>query len=203
MFEKKIFLTRYFFILFPLIGVLIMFGCQSNSGPNIINGDFEAAPEQYGNPNSWFATRVPQTKEYVNFAWDSKEHHSGSYSVSIAIDSTHPQDEIAYNWTCTLTDFIIDKQYLISGWIKTRNLNQTAWIVVQCLNAEKKMIGYATTQRDYQIKGINDWTLAKTNFTVPEGTKEVRIRMGISSPKNNGGEVWFDDIKFEEVKKAT
>ena len=37
----------------------------------------------------------------------------------------------------------------------------------------------------------------KTDFTVPEDTKEVRIRIGISSPENNGGQVWFDDIKIE------
>ncbi|MBC8179645.1 hypothetical protein H8E88_00835 [candidate division KSB1 bacterium] len=197
MLDKKSFFARYYFILFPLIGMLIMFSCQSNSGQNNFNGDFEVNPEQYGDPNGWFATRVPQTKEYVHFAWDSTENHSGSYSVSIAIDSTHPQDPIAYNWTRTFADFIIDKQYSISGWIKTMNLNETAWIVVQCWDENQKIIGFSTNQNSHPVQGTTDWTLVKTDFTVPDGTKEVRIRAGITSPKNNGGKVWFDDIKIE------
>ncbi len=197
MLQKKSFIARYLITLFSLISVLILFACQSNRVPNIINGDFEVNPEQYGNPNSWFATRLPQTKEFVHFAWDSTEHHSGSYSVSIAIDSTHPQDQIAYNWTCTFTDFIIDKPYSISGWIKTMNLTETAWIVVQCWDENQKMIGFSTNQNSIAVQGTTDWTLVKTDFTVPDGTKEVRIRAGIASPKNNGGKVWFDDIKIE------
>lgn len=194
--KKKLF-TRYFFILFSLISTLLMLGCQTNSVQNNFNGGFEVNPEQYGNPDGWFATRVPQTIEYVHFAWDSTEHHIGSYSVSIAIDSTHPQDLIAYNWTRIFADFKVDKQYSISGWIKTLNLNETAWIVVQCWDENQKIIGFSSNQYSQPVQGTTDWTLVKTDFTVPDGTKEVRIRAGIASPKNIGGKVWFDDIKIE------
>ena len=197
MLNKKCIVPKFLFSSIFLTILISIFGCQNTSEQNNFNSDFEVNPEQYGNPNAWFATRIPQTKEYVHFAWDSTEHHSGSYSVSIAIDSTHSQDLIAYNWTRTFADFIIDKQYSISGWIKTMNLNETAWIVVQCWNAEKKMIGFATTQNSHPVQGTTDWTLVKTDFTVPDGTKEVRIRAGIASLKNNGGKVWFDDIKIE------
>lgn len=58
------------------------------------------------------------------------------------------------------------------------------------------MVGFETTQSDYQIKGTSDWTFARTAITVPEGTSMVRVRIGIGSLDNQGGKVWFDDIKI-------
>jgi hypothetical protein len=193
MLDKKNLFAQYYFILIPLVSMIIISGCQKNSVQNSFNGDYEVNPEQ----NGWFATRVPQTKDFVKFAWDSNEHHSGKYSVSISIDSIHPQDVIAYNWTRTYDNFTIGKKYSISGWIKTLNCKETAWIVVQCWDDSNKIIGFATNQHSHPVRGTTSWTLVKTDFTVPDGTKAVRIRAGIASPKNNGGKVWFDDIQIE------
>jgi hypothetical protein len=166
-------------------------------GQKNFNGGFEIKSLFNNEPVSWFATRVPQTKDFVVFAWDSTEHHSGSYSVSIAIDSTHPQDDVYYNWTRNFEDFEIGKKYSISGWIKTENLKRPPSILVQCWDESNNMKGFFTTQKEYPIKGNMDWTLVKTDFIVPEGTATVTIRAGIQAPVNNGGKVWFDDIKIE------
>ncbi|MCX6173685.1 MAG: hypothetical protein NTZ27_02910 [Ignavibacteriales bacterium] len=166
-------------------------------GQKNFNGGFEIKSLFKNEPVSWFATRVPQTKDFVVFAWDSTEHHSGSYSVSITIDSTHPQDEVYYNWTRNFENFEIGKKYSISGWIKTENLKRPPSILVQCWDESNNMKGFFTTQKEYPIKGNKDWTLVKTDFIVPEGTATVTIRAGISAPVNNGGKVWFDDIKIE------
>ncbi len=187
------------FMLFRLVIVIGLILCVSkiSLGQKNFNGGFEIKSLLQNEPVSWFATRVSQTKDFVVFAWDSTEYHTGSHSVSIAIDSAHSQDIIAYNWTRTFDDFTIGKKYSLTGWIKTLNCKELAWIVVQCWDENYKMIGFSTTQQTYQIKGTTNWTEVKTDFTVPEGTKEVRIRAGIASPKNNGGKVWFDDIKIE------
>ena len=184
-------------MLLLLTGLLVVLGCQSKSAGSDLNGGFEINPDQYGNPNSWFATRIPKTSEYVKFEWDSTMSHSGSFSVSLAIDSTHPQDQIAYNWTRLVDNFKIGEEYTISGWIKTEDLTQTAWIVIQCWDANRNLIGFATNQNSQPVKGTSDWTLVETDFTVPDGTEQVRIRAGIASPINNGGKVWFDDISIE------
>lgn len=197
MLNTKIAFSRLLILLSFLTIAIIIIGCQRNSSQSNFNGGFEIKSEQSSEPNGWFATRVPQTKNFVNYAWDSTEHHSGSYSVSISIDSTHPQDVIAYNWTRTFENFTIGKKYSISGWVKTKNLKETAWIVVQCWNDNQKIIGFSSNQFSHPVQGTTDWTLVKSDFTVPEGTKEIRIRAGIASPKNNGGKVWFDDIKIE------
>lgn len=180
-----------------LLAVLMIIGCQVINGQDNFNGGFETKSLFKNEPVSWVATRLPQTKDFVVFEWDSTEHHSGKYSVSISINQNHPQDEVAYNWTRTLEELTIGKKYTISGWIKTQNCKETAWIVVQCWDDNKKIIGFATNQHSHPVKGTTDWTLVKSELTVPEGTKEVRIRIGIASPKDNGGKVWFDDIKID------
>ena len=197
MLSVKSIVSRFMFPQSFLIITLLLIGSQITMGQNNFNGGFEIKSLLQNEPVGWFATRVPQTKDYVVFAWDSTIHHSGSYSVSIAIDSTHSQDIIAYNWTRTFVEFTIGEIYSISGWVKTKNLKKSAFIVVQCWDTNSKMISFSTTQREYPIQGTNNWMLVKTDFTIPAGTKEVRVRAGISSPENNGGKVWFDDIKIE------
>lgn len=190
--NASLLLLFIFFITF-----IFSWGCQGTGTANDFNGGFEVKSPLRNEPAGWFATRVPQTKDFVTFVCDSREYHSGSHSVSIAIDSSHPQDVIAYNWTRTFADFTIGKKYSLSGWIKTKNLKRTAWIVVQCWDADRKIIGFATNQRSHPVLGTTGWTQVKYEFTVPDGTIEVRIRAGIASPQNNDGKVWFDDIKIE------
>ena len=185
------------FLFITCITSVFLLGCQDTGTSGYFNGDFEMKSPLKNEPAGWFATRVPQTKDFVTFAWDSTVYHSGSRSVSIAIDSSHPQDVIAYNWTRTFDDFTPGRNYSIIGWIKTKNLKRSAWIIVQCWNADHKIIGFSTNQRTHPVLGTNDWTRVKYDFTVPDSTALVRVRAGIASPQNNGGKVWFDDIRIE------
>ena len=180
-----------------MLAIIMLVGCQVISGQDNFNGGFETKSLFKNEPVSWFATRLPQTKDFVIFEWDSIEHHGGKYSVSISINQNHPQDQVAYNWTRTFEEFKVGQKYELSGWIKTKDIKETAWIVVQFWGENQKMIGLKTNQYSMPVKGTTDWTMVKYDFTVPEGTTEVRIRMGIASPKENGGKVWFDDIKIE------
>lgn len=176
---------------------IFLWGCQGTKASHEFNGGFEIKSPSNNEPAGWFARPDPHTKEFVAFMWDSTEHHSGSHSVSIAIDSSHPKNLIAYNWTRTFDDFTIGKKYSVSGWIKTENLKKSAWIVVQCRDADHKVIGFASNQKTHPVQGTNGWTQIKYDFTVPDCTVEVRLRAGIASPQDNGGKVWFDDIRIK------
>lgn len=104
-------------------------------------------------PSGWFATRLPDTVEHVVFAWDSTVAHSGTRSVSIEIKPSHPDRQVAYNWTRTV-GFTPGKEYEITGWIKTENLTEPPFIVAQCWDTTReKMLAFATTQTDYPLKG--------------------------------------------------
>jgi hypothetical protein len=143
---------------------------------------------------------LPHTKEFVTFKWDDDVVHSGKCSVSIAIAASHPDEAIHYNWTKVVPACQVGKSYELSGWVRAENLTSPAFIVAQCWDgAKSKMLGFATTQRDYPVTGTSDWTQVATVFTVPDGTGEVRIRAGMSAPENRGGRVWFDDIRVREL----
>lgn len=162
------------------------------------NGGFENSVNNYDQTIGWSPAFLPNTADYVNFIWGSDNKHSGQYSVSIYIKEDHPRkDTVAYNWTKPFKPFKEDQTYLLKGWIKTLNLKQPPFIVVQCWDSKSNMIGFNTSQNNYPFTGTNDWTEVRVEFTPPQNTNEVRLRLGIVAPFNNGGKVWFDDISIE------
>jgi len=191
-----------------LISILLI-SCSDDSLTNTktskpgydFNGGFETSVNKFNDDDGWIPTILPETKEFTNFVWGADEKHSGNYSVAISIDANHPTDRlIAYNWTKLFKPFEINNEYEVKGWIKTLNLQSSAFIVVQCWNSSNEMVGFFTTQREHPIGGTTDWTEVKTKFTPPENTDNVRIRLGLGAPENSGCEVWFDDINIEAVK---
>jgi hypothetical protein len=189
---------RYLFLIAVLPIFIINLACNSRFLKKSFNGGFEIKKVNANEPQGWFATRVPQTSNFVKFVWDSTVKHSGSYSVSISIDSTHPNEIIDYNWANSFPDFEINKKYSISGWVKTINVKTTAFLVVQCWTGSyNKMISFFTNQGRQPVTGTTDWKFVQYDFKVPEGTKIVLVRAGLAAPDNNGGKVWFDDINIE------
>lgn len=189
---------RYLFLIAVLPIFMINLGCNLGLLNSSLNGGFEIKKGNVNEPLGWFATRVPQTSNFVKFDWDSTVKHSGSYSVSISIDSSHPNEIMDYNWAHSFPGFEINKKYSISGWIKTINVKTTPFLVVQCWSDNyNKLIGFFTNEGKQPVTGTTDWKFVQYDFKVPEGTKRVLVRAGLAAPDNNGGKVWFDDIKIE------
>jgi len=171
----------------------------SAAGRAVLEAGFEEQAPGAQDPPGWDATRLPRTADHVVFAWDDTVAHSGSRSISIWVKPSHPNEQIAYNWTRTLDRVAPGKEYEVTGWVKTEDLTGPAFIMVQCWDAARtQMLGTATTEQAYPLSGTNPWTRVKTSFTVPKDTAEVRIRAGISSPQPLGGKVWFDDLRVEK-----
>lgn len=185
---------------FAVSCIWVAIGCGSDE--NLLqNGGFEPLSDVQKSPAGWFATQLPHTKESVTFTWDDQVVHSGQRSVSISIQASHPDESIAYNWTRTLNGWVEGGSYELTGWVKTRDLNEPAWIVVQCWDStQTDMLGFTTTQRDYPIAGTSDWARVGLVFQVPPGTNEVRLCAGIATPANRGGRVWFDDIAVRHLR---
>jgi len=191
----------YLISLTASVGIVMSAWACNSKRDLLIGGGFEQQSELQKSPADWFATEVPETKEFVRFEWDDRIAHTGERSVSIAIDVSHPDNMIAYNWTKVVPACKVGKAYELSGWVKTENLGEPIWLLAQCWNeARDNMLGFATTQKDYPIKGTSDWTRVGTVFTVPEGTAEVRVRAGVATRENRGGKGWFDDIQIVEVR---
>ncbi|UCG51641.1 MAG: hypothetical protein JSW58_15885 [Candidatus Latescibacterota bacterium] len=181
------------------LSLIVVFGC-TKSVDVLRDGGFETqAPDQAG-PVGWSVTRVPHTKDFVAFAWDDRVSHTGTRSVSISIDESHPDDQIDYNWNRAVPECRPGKTYEVTGWVKAHNLKSTAFIVVQCWdNAFSKMLSFATTQQEFQITGTTDWVQVKITIGIPVETRRVMILAGIRAPDNRGGKVWFDDFQIAPV----
>jgi len=193
---------------FHLFLFFIVVSCSTidNRAPNnppkslIRNSSFEGTWSVKKDPKGWQATRLFETKKFVIFNWELLEKHSGSKSVSIEIKDDHPQKRIDYNWTQTLSSISAGEKFKINGWIKTKRLSKSAWIIVQFWDsANIQLLELVSTQQKYNISGTNDWRRVELIFDVPLNCDEVIIRAGISAPYNNGGKVWFDDIEIEKI----
>jgi hypothetical protein len=148
----------------------------------------------------WWPTVLEETASYVTFTWDDLVSHSGGRSVSIAIDEEHPVESTAYNWyQITTVGFDIGATYELSAWIRPEQLSATAWIAIQFWSASDSIIGVASTQVAYDIKGTSDWRHVNGTFSVPDGTTRILTRAGIHTPQNAGGTAWFDDISLVRI----
>ncbi len=178
-----------------LSALIVIAGTESS---NVLrNGGFEIQATDHAGPYAWSATKVPQTKDFVTLAWDDQVFHTGTRSVSIAVQESHPDDQIDYNWNQAVLEYDPGETYEVTGWIEAHDLKSTAFIVVQCWDgAFTKMLGFSTTQHDHQVTGTTDWTQIKITISIPVETGRVMILAGIRGPDNRGGKVWFDDIQI-------
>ncbi|MDP3583306.1 MAG: carbohydrate binding domain-containing protein, partial [Ignavibacteria bacterium] len=178
--------------------ILAIFSCSGSKINDTINGGFEGSYNG-DNPDGWFANNLPLTRKYAKLSVDNSTVHSGDKSILISISDHHPQEITVYNWIRRIDGLKVGNTYELQGWVKTEKLKSSPFIEVQFWNSSQ-MIGTASTTRGYLITGTKNWQLVKTIFSVPNGTLKILIRAGISSSRNNGGKVWFDDIQIQNVE---
>lgn len=200
-------IMRYIFPALPIAALALSLAAgtsigrgEGKDGPLFESG-FEMKSSIQKSPAGWSRTIVPRFEEHVEFIWDEEIPHGGERSVSIEIGEDHPAEmTVAYNWYADILNFLPGGEYELTCWIRGRDLEEPAWVCVQCWDETmSKMIGFETTQKDYPLTGTFEWKKAGTVFKVPEGTFKVVIRAGIAAPGNNGGRAWFDDLKIRAL----
>jgi hypothetical protein len=168
------------------------------------SSSFESLSPLQKTPTGWYMTVIPEYSDYMDFIWDKETSYKDKMSISIRIHKDHPEDrDIAYNWYTDVQNWEVGKDYELSCWVKGEGLKDTAWICIQCWDESMtEMLNFSTTQKDYFLKGSFDWQQVGTVFIVPKGTYKVIVRAGIAAPKNNGGQVWFDEMHIRELIKS-
>lgn len=198
-------------LIFVSLVVAVTFGCEDSTSPDdplvsdttnmLLNAGFERGVSN--SVDDWFATVVPRTADHVTFRHDSTERHSGNYSASISIAETHPSDTIHYSWGqshAIAGNYVIGGIYEVSGWIKTNNLAESAWIMVQLWSgATNELLSGMNSSALFQITGTSDWTYVHQRFSIPQGATTVTVRAGLTAPANFGGTAWFDDIAVRPI----
>jgi len=154
----------------------------------ILNGGFEEGTDD--TPSQWSieASPSPRLKMYQDY----NVSHSGEASITIV---NYDEENNAVNsWQQRITEFPVNKKLTLSGYIKTKNVNQGG-IVALGLSIEDEVgewIASATTPLTDLFVGTYDWTEVKTEVFVPSDAKEIRITAYLKGT----GQAWFDDIQL-------
>ncbi|MEO8256723.1 MAG: HYR domain-containing protein [Acidobacteriota bacterium] len=124
-----------------------------------------------------------------SLTWDQSVAHDGSHSVKIT--ATRPNDA-AWIQTISLQP---DTNYLLSGWIKSEDVQHTSEIV----DAGANLCLYGTFDHTTAVTGTADWTEVRMTFNSgPTGSVAIGARLGYSAGTTTGT-AWFDDLRVTEI----
>jgi len=163
------------------------FLAQNFSSNLIKNGSFE---EGRSKPSFW---ETSQWNNFSKFSWDKRISHSGERCVQIE-SRKNPNDA---RWIQKV-EVKPDTDYLLSGWIKTENVEYSK----QQVDAAANLCVYGTWNRTIGVVGSKDWTYVTLEFN--SGDKEeiiIGCRLGYWSGVTKG-RAWFDDICLVEQNKC-
>ncbi len=135
---------------------------------DIPNPGFESLNTD-GSPSDWTRLGDPSIDQIVK--------HSGNYSAKISINNTG-----LYELNKTVEP---NTQYLISGYIKTSNVTDGAYLSV--------VNNASTSYFSNRIVGTQDWTPVYLRWYSGNNTS-----MKIQCRLTDAGTAWFDDIKLEK-----
>ncbi|MFH1996493.1 MAG: O-antigen ligase family protein [Candidatus Omnitrophota bacterium] len=148
----------------------------------ISNPGFEEGKKDWG-LQAW------KGKPRINI--DNRSAHSGKNSVKI--QGTAPGWEssgVAVKGTFGFS-LTKDKKYMLSGWIKTDNVEDSAFVRIKVKYEDGKEDYFATDS----LGGTRGWEFVSKKFT-PKNSCKIEY---LACQLVGKGTVWFDDIAIEEI----
>lgn len=179
----------------PLLAVPLAFSIPSTGlGEELLpSGNFENLDPTTELPVGWGQAALPQTREWVEFSAKPGSGRSGkkSISASISVDEDYPAGGrgAAYNWMHPIEGLEKGKLYVLDAWVRTKGLQSSAFLMLQCFSKKGQMLGGARYEDRFPIVGDQDWTHVASVFEVPEGTENVMLRAGMKSQPGVEGTV--------------
>jgi tetratricopeptide (TPR) repeat protein len=140
---------------------------------------------------AWFFQPLAQG---VQVELDTTEKLTGSKSLRVSFDGKHNPN---LNIACTLAVVEPGKQYLFSGWIKSKDVTteQGVQFHIQALGPPNPAV---TTTRE--LHGTNPWTFFGEPWTADQGAHRVSICVS-REPSDNpdvriSGTAWIEDVNL-------
>lgn len=157
------------------------------AGPNLLpNGGFEDASFDPDTPNGW--TRQAFAPG-ASLTWETETVRDGLRSARIGSPTLN---DAAWTQTVALEP---DRNYLLSGWIKTENVAHGTGGV----DAGANLCLWGSLLRTPALTGTNDWTYVRMTFNSgPTGIVTICARIGYWSGVTTGT-AWFDDLQVREI----
>lgn len=162
----------------------------------IQNGSFEEPMMAEDNPVyfAWYYAK----KDKVEIKTDPTKKKEGSKSLRVSF-SAFSGNEIKN--LSQIVPVEANKKYRLSFWLKTENLKSAGTPLFEIVNANDQKI--ITTTSNFP-SGTQDWTQMTTDFSTPNNSEAVMIRLdraycGDACPIV--GTLWIDDFKLELLER--
>ncbi len=191
---KISFLSSFIFLL------TVLAACSGLLETDKLNGDFEYVEDNDLTPAGWSSNILVKGKDYATISIDEKAYRSGGKSLLFEIPKSVSKQSYINKVVRSGYSLKNLNTYELSGWIKTKDINNSPYIELEFWN-NGKLAGRYSTKRD-QIVGTTNWKKVSSIFKIPKGTSKVIILLAVPNFQNGGGKVWFDDIKIKSLESA-
>jgi hypothetical protein len=125
---------------------------------------------------------------------DTNIRRGGSASASIKSGAAQASpDKAAFLIQTIKADDYIGKRVRLSAYVRAENAGYAS-LTMRMEGAEMKVMNMDTLDRK-PIKGTSDWRRREIVLDVPAETQQIVFVVSL----RGGGQIWVDDIKFEEV----
>jgi tetratricopeptide (TPR) repeat protein len=141
-----------------------------------------------------FAWSFAPLAQGVQTEFDGAEKLTGNKSLRLSFDGKHnPNLDVA----CTMGIVEPGKQYLFSGWIKSKELTTEQGVRFHIQGAGASNTALTATR---ELHGTNPWTFLEQAWTAEPGVHRVRICVS-REPSDNpdvriSGTAWIEDVNL-------
>ncbi len=142
----------------------------------LINPDFSLAPIE-GNPPGWFRAMIPNrtTDLQAGVGRDEK----GAY---LYLQQTVVEGRLFNNWAQRIEQPPVGASMRLETEVATENATgDGAVVLIMFFDGNGKVLGGASSQKDYDLTGTKPFAPISLKATVPQGCDLAIVRMGLSS----------------------
>lgn len=175
---------NYYKIIFTGIMMAALCDSYTAKSENLLkNPSFELGENK---PEHWerWSGKASEAK------WSSTQAKSGKKSVSISAAA----GKGGCRWISEEGIKVIpDAEYLLTGWIKTKDSKGNASLSIAWYSAK----GWMKTSRSLMINKTHKWRQLKLKAKAP--AKAVYAKIYVGKIRAGSGDCWFDDLIFEQI----
>ncbi len=159
-------------------------------GPALAGGSMETWSQDA--PTGWDKVSGYQDRVYPGRAdHDRDVRHGGEASLRLSNREAGEMVQVSQN-VLIGGGFQVGRTYRLSAWMESEGLKQPNGILLATFTDEMQATG---SWRIPMPQAPGDWQRAEATFTVPEGTRFLRIMLHVNGP----GTVWIDDVALDEI----
>ena len=144
-------------------------------------------------PEGWYAAGS-NPAEYT-MGTDNSVHYSGNSSAFIKSDSPK-KNQFGTLMQTISADKFTGKRIRLTGYIKSENVTGRSGMWMRIDGVGGKQLEFDNMQ-NRAVRGTTDWKQYSIVLDVPDNSASINFGVLVGGD----GEVWFDDLKLEEVGK--